>query len=285
MKSIKSFFQKNSRVINGGFVLLLFVAGVYLFSYAPAGDDWETFYGAARRIIDGTPVYGERVTHAFYSNPPWVAGLLVPAALFPFQIAQGIVATASLVVIVVLTRRFQMNVAKMVLVLLSPPMIYTLLHGQIDALILAGVMLPSEWWPVVALSKPQVAIGLIFGVKRQRWLRAILLAAGVILLSFLLWGNWPRDLIHQPAPFVSATHNIWLGLWPFQVPVGIALMLVGLSKGDERQLIAASPFFAPYAATSSLLGPWLVSAAALETWQAVIVFISWWGAVAYRGLV
>lgn len=39
----------------------------------PGGDDWETFYGAARRILAGSPLYGSKVTHAYYSNLPWLA--------------------------------------------------------------------------------------------------------------------------------------------------------------------------------------------------------------------
>lgn len=275
MEKIKKSSEKISPFVSGVLLLLLIVVGVYLFTFAPAGDDWETFYGAARRVSAGAPIYGEKVTHAFYSNPPWVAGLMVPLALFPFQIGQGILAVASLVVIAALARKYDLGILKLVLIILSPPMVYTLLHGQIDALILGGVLLPSEWWILVGLSKPQVAIALVFGINRQRWVRALIATAGVFLLSIALWGLWPLDVINQPAPFVGATHNIWLGLWPFQVPVGVALVLVGIQRGDERSLIAASPFFAPYAATSSLLGPWLVATTSLENWQAILVFVSW----------
>ncbi len=284
MNAISELTKKHPTIFQVAILLFVVALGIYLFTFTPRGDDWETFHGTAWRIIEGTPIYGEKVTHAFYSNPPWVAGLLVPAALFPFEIAQAFVAVASLAVVALLSRKYELGILKLVLVLLSPPMVYTLLHGQIDALILGGVLLPQEWWFLVAISKPQVAIGLVFGVNRQRWLRAGLVTAGIVGISFILWGLWPLDVLNQPTPFVGATHNIWLGLWPFQVPVGVALVLVGIQKRDERSLIAASPFFAPYAATSSLLGPWLVAASGLESWQALIVLMSWWGVVVFRAL-
>ena len=80
------------------------------------------------------------------------------------------------------------------------------------------------------------------------------------------------------------TWNLWLGLWPFQVPAGVTLLLFGLSRKDERLLLAASPFLSPYATISSMLGPWLAVLMFLEKWQAAIVWLSWWAAVAYRGL-
>jgi len=77
---------------------------------------------------------------------------------------------------------------------------------------------------------------------------------------------------------------LWLGLFPFQVPVGVSLILFGISRKDEKLLIAGSPFLSPYAATSSLIGPWLAVSCFLNDWQVFIVWLSWWGAVIYRGL-
>lgn len=131
----------------------------------------------------------------------------------------------------------------------------TELHGQIDALILAAILLPQEWWMIAGLTKPQVAFGLIFGIPRAKCVRALLLT-GLLLVKTLIWfGNWPLQLIRQPTPNRYDGDNLWLGLWPFQVPIGILLILLGISRKDERWLVSASPFLLPYTAISSLLGP------------------------------
>ena len=260
------------------------VALVLAFAWLPIaeGDDWETFYGAARRILLGAPLYGQEVTHSFYSNPPWLAVLVLPLSLLPFRWGWSVLSVISLIMATLAVRRFQSGLFKLALVLLSPPMIYTLLHGQIDALVLGGVLLPPAWWILVAMTKPQVAIGLIFGIRRSHWLRTAIVTGVVLLISMIWFGNWLADLARQPAPFIAATHNVWFGLWPFQVPVGVALILLGMQHQDERYLLAASPFFAPYAALSSLLGPWIAACSGLKAWQAGLVFAAWWGAVAYR---
>ena len=265
-------------------VAAVLAVGFYL-SPLEVGDDWEIYYGAARRVLTGAALYGENVIPANYSNPPWVAAILAPFGLLPIRWGWSMLSAGTILMVAALARRYLKGWVGLVLVLLSPPFLYTLLHGQIDALVLGGVLLPTAFWPLVGLTKPQVAFTLILGVKRRRWLAALLGTAAVIAASLLLFGNWPRDLIQQSMPYMQYTHNLWLGLWPFQVPVGIALCLLYLERRDERYLIAASPFLWPYAATSSMLGPWLAAVSGLRWWQALVVLAVWWGAAAYRAII
>ena len=270
-----------------GVAVFFILVIAFLVSPWPGGDDWETFRGAAQRVIAGDSLYGTRVTHAYYSNPPWLAALLLPLGLMPFKLGWAILSAFSLGAALLLLHRWQprAGVVKPLLILLSPPMVYILMHGQIDALLISGVWLPTQYWAIVALTKPQIAIGLIAGVPRQHWLRASILTGLVVGLSLLLWGNWVEELLHQPSPFVSAGHNLWKYLCPYQIPAGVALVLLGMSRKDERLLIAGSPLLSPYAATSSLIGPWIAAITYLSNQQAALVFLSWWGAVFYRGLV
>lgn len=251
----------------------------------PGGIDWETFVGAAQRVWTGQPLYGELVSdHSHFYNPPWVAVLLAPFAWLPFRLSWAMLAVASLVVMMALMRHWQGGLVRTILVLLSPATIYILLHGEIDALALGGILLPQEWWVLVALTKPQVTIGLIFGVPRKKWLVSLAVTVAVLSISLLWFGNWPQTLITQPNSLVEQTWNLWAYLWPWQVPAGVTLILLGITRCDERLLVAASPFLSPYATTSSLLGPWMATTLFLTEWQATIVWASWWGAAVYRAL-
>lgn len=259
-----------------------------LFILVPwTGDDWETFYGAGQRILKGDALYGSRITHAYFSNPPWLALLLAPLTMLPEKFGWALLCATTLMAALLVLHTWAdalPGLIKPLLVLTSPAMLYILLHGQIDMLIIAGVLLPKEWWPIIALTKPQVAIGLLFGLPRRRWLAAGLIVVGVTAITLALFGFWPPELLRQPTPFRSATHNLWLGLWPYQIPAGVALVLLGMSRKDERLLIAGSPLLSPYAAISTLIGPWIAAVTYLSSWQATLVFLSWWGAVIYRGL-
>jgi len=246
------------------------------------GDDWATFRGAAQRILTGAPLYGQRVTVSYYSNPPWVALILTPLAILPAKWGWAALNSLNLIALVFLTRRWNSGLIKLVLVLSSPATFYILLHGQIEPLVLTFLLLPKTWWPLAALTKPQIGLGMAFGVPRRKILGAVALAGGVLALSLLLFGNWPGALLSQPSPFVEGAHNLWLGLWPFQLPAGLILILLGIRRADERLLVSAGPFASPYATTSSLIGPWMAVLSFLKDWEAGLVWLAWWGATAYR---
>ncbi len=265
--------------------IFLILSTIFYLAKLPGGDDWETFYGAAQRVISGISLYGTKITHAYYSNPPWLAAILAPFGLLPQRVGLAVLLSASLLIIVALVRRYNGTPAKMAFVILSPAMLYILLHGEIDAVFLGGILLAREWWPIVAITKPQVAIALVFGIGKATLLRASVLICTMILISLIAFGGWPVALLHQPAPFVGSSHNLWLGLWPFQVPAGILLLLLGVERKDELLLLAASPFLSPYAAMSSMIGPWLAATLKLKPWQSAIILTAWWGATIYRAIV
>ena len=265
-----------------GLVGLLLVTAFFL-APLPGGDDWEKFSAAAGRAWAGEPLYREGTSTGYY-NPPWLAVALSPLGVLPHRLGWAMLSAASLVAVVAVVHRWGGGLTRLVLVALSPPMIYTLLHGQIDALVLAGVLLPQEWWLIIGLTKPQVAFGLVFGLPRAKLFRALLLTSLLLVATLIWFGNWPLQLLRQPTPNRFDGYNLWLGLWPFQVPFGIMLILVGFTRKDERWLVSASPFLFPYAAISSILGPWAVACTFLTDWQAAIVLASWWGGVIFRML-
>lgn len=268
----------------GAFALLVIV---FLLSPWDGGDDWILFRIVAQNVLNGDPLYGSTVyLDRYYFNPPWIALIFIPATLIPARLGWALASAMSLVCGTALLKRWQSDTGyiKPALVLLSPAMLYIVLHGQIDMLVIAGVFLPAHWWGIVALTKPQVSAGLLPGIPRHKWLSAALLTALLIALTFVLFGNWVADLRAQPNPLDEQGNNIWRGLWPFQIPVGVFLIVLGYSRKDERLLLAGSPFLAPYAAMSSLIGPWIAAITFLNDWQAAVVFASWWGAVLLRAL-
>lgn len=156
------------------------------------------------------------------------------------------------------------------------------MHGQIDALVLTAFLLPSEWRPIIAITKPQVSLGLLFGADLKNWKRTLLTTVGILAVSLIIFGNWPEQLIAQPKPYVLAGHNYLAGTWPLFIPLAIGLTLFGITKKDSRFYMAASPFFSPYAAVSSLIGLWFAACSVLKDWQVAIVLISWWGVSLYH---
>jgi hypothetical protein len=266
--------------------VLVGVLLVAAFSLAPVpvGDDWEVFFHTGVRLRRSESIYGEPIHEGFYFyNAPWLAVLFAALSFLPLRLGWALLSAATLALTVLVARRWSSGLVRPLLVCFSPPLFYTLLHGQVDALVLAGVLLPKAYWGLVGLSKPQVGIALLLGgFDRRSSLRIAAVTAAGLLLSFLLFGLWPLQVLRQPAPV--GAHNLWFGLWPFQVSAGLAIAFWGLNRREERLLLAASPLFLPYAATSSLLGTWIALATLLKRWQVAVVLLAWWGAVIYRFL-
>lgn len=265
--------------------LLTFALLTVAFGLAPlpGGDDWLTLDHAARRLVAGEPLYGIQDPH-YYANPPHVAALLVPLTGLPPHLSYALVSAMTLTLTLLLVEHWcEVDVLlKTLLTIFSPPMFYILLHGQIDVLVLTGVLLPPSWWGLVALTKPQIVIGLALGIPRRYWLKAGLMVGGVLLLSLLLLGNWITDWLTYGSRLTGYPHNLWRGLWPFQVPLGLFFLLQGIRDHDEKLLIAASPFLVPYAALSSFIGVWLVALSYLNRWQSAALFMGWWLVVLSR---
>jgi hypothetical protein len=152
---------------------------------------------------------------------------------------------------------------------------------QIDVVVASGILLPVETRLLVATIKPQTAGGLLFSVPREKWLKAFLIFFGVFALTLLVWGLWPLEVLRQPSSTVRE-FNLWINLWPFQVPIGVIFVLIGIARKDERFLIIASPFLSPYSTFANFQVPWIACCTLLDRKQATLVFASWWAAFIYR---
>ena len=257
------------------FFLMVCVFCAALFAAAPGRiyDDWRIYRNAAQAIVHGEALY---TPNSGYFNPPWMALILIPFSFFPYRIGAGLLSTATLIVLLLISRRYNFSIFKTILLVASPVSFYTIIHTQIDALVLAGVLLPAAWWPIAALSKPQVAFGLgFYALQKEHIKSAVLIAAAVLGVSFLVFGFWPQDVL-QTVSVADAPWNVWLNFWPRAFPLGVILVMLGMKHKDERLLLASSPFLLPYAAISSFLGPWVAAHTELEDWQAGLIFLIGW---------
>jgi len=280
---VKEKIQVNWKKVS--LIALIALASVVAFWSIPydLGDDWATYKGSIERALHGQNIYADPINDInYFSNPPWVIVLLLPLGILPAKLGWAILSCLTLLSLFFLARKYRFSPLKLGLFLLSPAVIYTILHGQIDALVLAAFLLPLELRPIIAITKPQVSLGLLFFSDLRNWKRTVLITIGILVVSFLVFGNWPFQLIQQSKPFINARHNYLAGTWPLFLPVAIGLSLMGIAKKDLRFFMASSPFFSPYAAVSSFIGVWFAGCSNLKTWQVAVVLVSWWGGILYK---
>ncbi len=254
-------------------------------------NDWSlTFYPAGQNWLDPY----ENSFHLVY--PPWLAVILAPFTLFPEDVGRGLFAAFSVAVTAYAIHRLEGGFVTLLLVLLTPFYVTVLVRGETDALPLAGLGLALQGSFVgqlvgllLLVLKPQT-MGLaaaflflfLFPHKDERRLfhlfspRQIQLAVGfglVLLLSFLVYGWWPGDILTR-LPDLYRVDDVTP--WPWGIPVGLLILYHAYRQRSLPWAALATYFFVPYLNWYSLSG----YAAIIFSWSprwfaAALLFLSW----------
>lgn len=238
--------------------LLLVGFTLALAPFLPTGIDWHlSWRPAALDMLAGRTPY-DNVT--FYS-PPWLIAPLLPLALLPEHIGRAALFLISIAGLLLAVRRFGGSLAASLIVLASPPSFHMLLNANIDWIPVLGATLPPRWGLFLVVVKPQIGAGialywLVQSWREGGWRRCIAVFGPVtiaFLLSFVVFGLWPMSML-------SATSHSWnASLWPYSLPIGLALLVTAVRQSQSRYALVAAPCLAPYLAFHS----WIVVLAAI----------------------
>jgi hypothetical protein len=241
------------------------------------GSDFRVLHNSAGRVLAGDPLYGVLCPYPFI-YPHWVGAMLAPFGMISFNLSLSIIIALSVVIGLMLLERWngRLDITKSLLFLLSPPALAIFCFGQIDLIVLGGLLLPMQFRALAALSKPQVACGALMTIPASKLFRAgtIVMVVGALSLLFIN----PTDIYTIPAGQSPGgeIHNLWYHLAPVNMIFGAGLLLWGMRIKSECVCIAASPFCVPYAAVSSFVGLWLVLLSWLPVrWSALLLAAVW----------
>ncbi len=206
-------------------------------------------------------------------NPPWLFPLLYPLAVLPHRVGIGALTMLSILAVGLYTK----SVIKLLFVMASVAMGAVIVQGQLDALLLYGLMIPYGLGIPLLLTKPQ-GVFLAILPRLNRW--SILFTVLIFGVSILIWGNWWVEILaHRPNPKAN------LSLFPYSIPLGIFLAYLGLRRKSDALLCTASLCFVPYFMAQSMLPA--IAAAVRETddwrWWSLIVVGSWVYVAAMKG--
>lgn len=264
--------------------ILVVAVAVVLVGYGatvlPPAVDWEGAFRPATLAIAHleNPYHGG---FGFY-NPPWTLLFLIPFAI-DVEIGRAALLILSLGIYGLVAVKMRAPLLALIAFLISPPIMHTMLHGNVEWLALAGLLLPPRWGLFFVMIKPQiggmVAVYWIVEAWRQGgWQRTVWLLWPVgtaFLASVALFGLWPINAM--------ATSDQWwnASFWPYSIPFGLAALGWAISKRDIRGALIASPCLSPHV----LLHAW--SGALLATtrnqWLTVLIVTLLW-IVAFRNL-
>jgi hypothetical protein len=205
-------------------------------------------------------------------NPPWLFPLLYPLAVLPRSAGIGMLIMLSVLAIGLYVK----SPIKLLFVMASVSMATVIALGQLDALLLYGLMIPSGLGIPLLLLKPQ-GVFLAILPRLNRW--SVLFTLLVFVVSVLIWGDWWTNVFaHRPNPKAN------MSLFPYTIPLGILLAYFGLKRKSDALLCSASLCFAPYFMAQSMLPA--IAATIRETnnwrWWTVTVVGTWLYMVAMK---
>jgi hypothetical protein len=257
-------------------VLAIFIAVVSWIWGPQGGYDWHNFFAIAARNWWPNPwAYIKDFPYV-----PWTGLLLSPLGGVTDQLATTITNTMSVIVMACVAKHLGGPSWVVVPVLLSPPGYWLFSTGQVDGLILSGLLFFNGLDLVIIAIKPQLAIGVFIArLKRSKgqWLRYLAPAVLVGVLSLLIWPGWPLRALPDPQPYwLKASWNT--AVWPWGVPVALGLLWYAWRTGEDSWGIVASPLLSPYVNVANWLGLMLALAA---KWPrvALIIWLAMWLAV------
>ncbi len=232
--------------------------------------DWITYYWP--QIL--TPF---QLIPGIYTLP-WFYVLLQPLRLVGQFPALLLVQLASLFIILKLVHKLQIPKWRSYLVFSSAPVVWNLIMGQIDGILLAAYLTIPVISAFLFLCKPQTNLGaLVTAAKKQ----PALVAAVVALLAgsaWLIWG-WPFAIRETE----DLTKSIWQWIppilspgwnWSFW-PWGFLLLPLWIKYKDDSGLVI-SPFLFPYTGLQSLIGPMLFAAKYFPAWALILTWLLLW---------
>lgn len=240
-------------------VLLLFVW--YLFAHLPVTyRDWNDSFRPAALHWDAPY---QKSWGIF--NPPWLFPFLYPIALLPSSAGGGLLMLISIVAVAVYVR----SPFKMLFVVCSASMVGLMTLGQLDALLLFGLMIPKGLGIPILMLKPQ-AVFLTIIPRLNRW--SILATVLILGVSVLIWGFWWNKVLGVQ-PYWSGN----VSLFPYTILPGVVLAFYGVKRKNDAFLCIASLCFAPYFMIHSMLPA--IAATIKETndwrWWTVITVGTW----------
>ena len=252
---IKSIYTRQSTQIVL-VVIICFITIVVFSLILPPAIDWHKIYRpAAVALIKGhSPFDIDR-----FSNAPWALLPMLPLLLVPENVGRAISALCALVTFAYVAHRFGGKPVAIVFFLLSPPVIQSMLDGNLDWLAAIGFVLPPQIGLFFVLMKPQIGIAvvvfwLIQSLRRNGIREAIRVFAPIsltLIASFVIFGLWPLGFSRAFSWGGNAS------LWPMSIPVGLALSVSSIRRRRIEYAIAASPCLSPYVLLHSWYGPLL----------------------------
>lgn len=216
------------------------------------GRDIAWFYGpAARMALSGVSPYelnNVANSQGPFADPPWIVLAAIPFAYLPDVWGRAAWMAAGFMGYGFVLYRMKAPLIGAALFLSSPMVIWSVMAGQVEWLILIGLVIPRPFGLPLLLLKPQMGALLALYWAIDAWrdggiaavIRLVAPLTGLLLISFVLYGFWPLEMLRFTTPDFRAR------VWPFGLPFAAAALVTAIRRREEFWAGVAGPLIAPF---------------------------------------
>jgi len=208
--------QRKKRLLNAVVLTILLILLYIVGTFIPEGFDWKMYFSKG-------------ILHPIWT--PWTKWFI---SIFNYPIIFAL----SVIAIGLRVFKFKRSVIALALALLSLPTLWVFFMGNLDGLVLLGLLLMPIGVPL-ALMKPQIA-GFAMLAKRSWFIAAVIW----LIISLIIFGFWPKNLLMVVQPEWKMEWTQDISLFPWGLIAAIPLLY--LSRGDEDLLMAAGSLATPH---------------------------------------
>ena len=221
--------------------------------------------------------------------PPWAAILFAPLSWLPLTTAILIQLCLYFAVVTMVVYKFGGDIKAVAIALTSFIAFDSALELNIEWLVYLGLLVPPAFSGPLLAIKPQLAFGYWLTLKRRDLVHAIIVLLATVLVSLLIWGPWPIDMIDAiKLNTLGRSYHLFnlapLVLLPAPVSIAIGVWMGwrAVKRHDVILGFLAWLFFVPYIASYSLLLPLALIAVRLPRFALLVTVVIW---VIYGGTI
>lgn len=235
------------------FLLVALILVPLLAKWLPPAIDWQLYFRpAAGRLLHGQSPYDI----VGFPSPPWLLLPILPLALLPEALGRAIFFLLNLAAFAYTAHRLGATPFTMFLFLLSPPILHSLLNGNVDSLVILGFTLPPPIGLLFLSIKPQIGGGvaifwLVEAWRAGKWRKVAQTFWPVTLAwlaSFVFFGPWILGWQREVGQWWNAS------AWPLSIPVGLVLLITALRQRRVQFAMPAAACLSPYVLLHAWVG-------------------------------
>lgn len=210
--------------------------------------DFEMFFYPA--IVEAAHLRDPYTVEGFY-NPPWTLIPFLPLGWMDLQAAKTFFFAGMLVCFLLVPYKLGLKWWAILLFVLSPPVLACLWIGNLEWVVLLGLIVPAPFSTLLYLVKPQVGIGLALLTLVEKKGRPLTMLLVAVLVGIWCVPGWTTRSIEMWGAIDSRIN--W-SIWPLGLLLGIPALAVGLFARKRDLCLAVGPLLSPYVLMYSMSG-------------------------------